>query len=114
MSMRRAHARAAFFLLLMGTCAGLAACGGKKPPVTRPMPPPPAAASAPSTAARPPTPPEPVAEPTVVPQEPVRADAISSSALDDLDRLNRSSPLKPAFFDYDSSDLTPAGRAALD
>jgi len=114
MSMRRADARVAFFLLLTLTCAGLAACGGKKPPVTRPMPPPPAAASAPSTAARPPTPPEPVAEPTVVPQEPVRADAISSAALDDIDRLNRSSPLKPAFFDYDSSDLTPAGRAALD
>ena len=110
--MRRADARVAFFLLLMVTCGGLAACGGNKPPVARPMPPPPAAAaSAPSTAARPPAPPEPVAEPTVVPQEPVRADAISSAALDDL---NRSSPLKPAFFDYDSSELTPAGRAALD
>jgi peptidoglycan-associated lipoprotein len=110
--MRRADARGAFFLLLMAACAGLAACGGNKPPVARPMPPPPAAAaSAPSTAARTPAPPEPVAEPTVVPQEPVRADAISSAALDDL---NRSSPLKPAFFDYDSSDLTPGGRAALD
>jgi peptidoglycan-associated lipoprotein len=110
--MRRAHARVAFFLLPIVTCAGLAAFGGNKPPVARPMPPPPAAAaSAPSTAARPPAPPEPVAEPTVVPQEPVRADAISSAALDDL---NRSSPLKPAFFDYDSSELTPAGRAALD
>jgi peptidoglycan-associated lipoprotein len=110
--MRRAHARVAFFLLPIVTCAGLAACGGNKPPVARPMPPPPAAAASdPSTAARPPAPPEPVAEPTVVPQEPVRADAISSAALDDL---NRSSPLKPAFFDYDSSELTPAGRAALD
>jgi peptidoglycan-associated lipoprotein len=48
----------------------------------------------------------------VVPQEPpVRADTISSAALDDL---NRSSPLKPAFFDYDSFELTAAGRAALD
>jgi peptidoglycan-associated lipoprotein len=52
-----------------------------------------------------------VAEPTVVPQEPVRADNISSASLDDL---NRSSPLKPAFFDYDSFELTVAGRAALD
>jgi peptidoglycan-associated lipoprotein len=110
--MRRADARVAFFLLLMVTCAGLAACGGKKPPVARPTPPPPAVASAPTTAARPPAPPEPVAEPTVVPQEPpVRADTISSAALDDL---NRSSPLKPAFFDLDSSELTSAGRAALD
>jgi peptidoglycan-associated lipoprotein len=46
-----------------------------------------------------------------VPPEPVRADNITSSSLDDL---NRQSPLKPAFFDYDSSDLTTAGQAALD
>jgi peptidoglycan-associated lipoprotein len=109
--MRRADARVALFLLLMVTCAGLAACGGKKPPVSRPTPPPPAASPDPVAAGRPPSPPEPVAEPTIVPQEPVRADNISSAALDDL---NRSSPLKPAFFDYDSSELTAAGRAALD
>jgi peptidoglycan-associated lipoprotein len=109
--MRRADATVALFLLLVVTCAGLAACGGKKPPVARPTPPPPAAVPDPAAAGRLPSPPEPVAEPTVVPQEPVRADTISSAALDDL---NRSSPLKPAFFDYDSSDLTAAGRAALD
>jgi peptidoglycan-associated lipoprotein len=51
-----------------------------------------------------------VAEPAVVPQEPVRADNISSAALDDL---NRSSPLKPVFFELDSSELTAAGQAAL-
>ena len=55
---------------------------------------------------RPPAPPEPVAEPTIVPPEPVRDDAISSASLDDL---NRNSPLKPVFFDYDSSELD-AGR----
>ena len=82
MPMRRAEARVACFLLLMLTCAGLVACGGKKPPVARPTPHPPAPA-APTTAARPPAPPEPVAEPTVVPQEPVRADTISSAALDE-------------------------------
>jgi peptidoglycan-associated lipoprotein len=109
--MRRADATVALFLLLVMTCAGLAACGGKKPPVARPTPPPPAAVPDPAAAGRSPSPPEPVAEPTVVPQEPVRADTISSAALDDL---NRSSPLKPAFFDYDSSELTAAGRAALD
>jgi peptidoglycan-associated lipoprotein len=109
--MRRVDATAAFLLLLVMTCLGLAACGGKKPPIARPTPPPPATAPAATATARPPTPPEPVAEPTVVPQEPVRADTISSAALDDL---NRSSPLKPAFFDLDSSELTVAGRAALD
>src|SRR6266849_2364455 len=102
--MRRSDVRAALFLFLMVACAWLAACGGNKPPVARPAPPPPATPPAAATpAARPPTPPQPVAEPTVVPQEPVRADTISSAALDDIDRLNRSSPLKPAFFDYDSS-----------
>jgi peptidoglycan-associated lipoprotein len=85
------------------------ACHKNPPPVARPAPPPPAPAAGP--AGRPPAPPEPVAEPTVVPPEPVPNDAISSASLDDL---NRNSPLKPVFFDYDSSDLTPVGQKALD
>ncbi len=92
-------------------CAiGLAACGGKKPPVARPVAPPAAAATT-STPARPPAPPEPIAEPTVVPPEPIRDDRIASASLDDL---NRNSPLKPAFFDYDSSELSSDARRALD
>ncbi len=86
-----------------------AACHKNKPPVARPAPPPPTnTASAPS---RPPAPPEPVAEPTVVPPEPVRDDAIASASIDDL---NRNSPLKPVFYDLDSSDMSPAGQRALD
>jgi peptidoglycan-associated lipoprotein len=84
-----------------------AACGGKKPPVTRPIPPPPPPSSG---ANRPPAPPEPIAEPTVVPPEPVREDAISSASIDDL---NRNSPLKPAFFELDSSELTPDAQKVL-
>jgi peptidoglycan-associated lipoprotein len=84
-----------------------AACGGKKPPVARPIPPPPPPSSSTN---RPPGAPEPVAEPTVVPPEPVREDAISSASIDDL---NRNSPLKPAFFEYDSSELTPEAQAVL-
>ena len=80
----------------------VSACGGKKPPVARPLPPPPAPAGS-GSASRPPAPPEPVAEPTIVPPEPVRDERISSASLDDL---NRNSPLKPAFFEYDSSELT--------
>ena len=90
-----------------------ASCGGKTPPVARPTPPPPDAttASTPPTAVpRPPAPPQPVTEPIVVPPEPVPDDGISSASLDDL---NRSSPLKPAFFDYDSSDITAEGRTVL-
>jgi len=89
--------------------AAVAACGGKKPPVARPMPPPPAAAPAP--APRPPAPPVPVAEPTIVPPEPVPEDAISSASLDDL---NRNSPLKPVFYELDSSDLNAASQKVLD
>jgi peptidoglycan-associated lipoprotein len=89
--------------------AAAAACGGKKPPVARPMPPPPAAAPAPPP--RPPAPPEPVAEPTIVPPEPVPEDAISSASLDDL---NKNSPLKPVFYELDSSDLNAASQKILD
>jgi peptidoglycan-associated lipoprotein len=60
---------------------------------------------------RPPAPPEPVREPTTVPPEPVAEDAIASASLDDL---NRNSPLKPVFYDYDSSDLSAEAQKALD
>jgi peptidoglycan-associated lipoprotein len=87
-----------------------AACGGNQPPVARPAQPPPSAASGDATG-RPPAPPEPVAEPTIVPPEPVLDETIRSATLDDL---NRSAPLKPVFYEYNSSDLTPMGQAALD
>ena len=83
-----------------------AACHRTPPPVARPTPPPPVASTAPKT----PPSPQPVAEPTIVPPEPVREDAIRSASLDDL---NKSSPLKPVFFEYDSSDLSMAAVAAL-
>src|SRR5712664_3438314 len=86
-----------------------AACHKKAPPVARPAPPPTTTAT--TAPSRPPTPPEPVAEPTVVPPEPVRDDAISSASLDDL---NKSSPLKPVYFELDSSDLSPVSQKALD
>ena len=83
-----------------------AACHKKAPPVARPAPP-----AATTTPSRPPAPPEPVSEPTIVPPEPVRDDAISSASLDDL---NKSSPLKPVYFELDSSDLSPVAQKALD
>ena len=46
-----------------------------------------------------------------MPPEPVRDDSIASASLDDL---NRNSPLKPVFFEYDSSDITSEGKAILD
>jgi peptidoglycan-associated lipoprotein len=84
-------------------------CGGTKPPVARPtVPPMPPPAT---NTAKPPAPPVPVAEPTIVPPEPVRDEAIRSSSLDDL---NRNSPLKPVFFEYDSSEISPVAQKALD
>ena len=94
-------------LLMLGLTA--AACGKKAPPVSRPLPPPPPTTAS-TNPGRPPAPPEPVAEPTIVPPEPVANDSISSASLDDL---NRSSPLKPAFFEYDSAELAPPAQAAL-
>ena len=46
-----------------------------------------------------------------MPPEPVRDDAISSASLDDL---NRNSPLKPLYFELDSSEISPEGRGILD
>ena len=85
------------------------ACGGNKPPVAKPLPPPPPPES--TTASRPPLPPEPVPEPVAVPPEPLREDGIRSG---NIDEINRNSPLKPVFFDYDSAELSPAAKTALD
>jgi peptidoglycan-associated lipoprotein len=75
------------------------ACSKKQPPIARPMPP----ASAPGSTAAPPAPPEPVSEPIPVPPEPLAEDTVGSRSIDDL---NRDSPLKPAFFALDSSEIT--------
>ena len=103
-------ARRIAVILIGGFAGGRGGLPQEAPPVARP-----AAAAAdvrPSAAStRPPAPPEPVREPTIVPPEPVRDDAISSASLDDL---NRNSPLKPVFFELDSSELSPAGQKALD
>jgi peptidoglycan-associated lipoprotein len=101
--------RAGVFVVLVAL-AGALACGKKQPPVARPMPPPPGGTGNPSTGGVP-RPPEPVVEPTIVPPEPLRDDAIASASLDDL---NKNSPLKPVFYEYDSSELTPDGQKALD
>jgi peptidoglycan-associated lipoprotein len=85
------------------------ACGGKKPPVARPAPPPPATPANPPSG--PPAPPEPVSEPTIVPPEPVPEDAISAASLDEL---NKNSPLKPVFYELDSSDLSTVSQKTLD
>jgi peptidoglycan-associated lipoprotein len=103
-------ARTIAMLVAVAALLTASACGKKTPPVARPLPPPPT--TTPTTAPpRPPAPPEPVREPSVVPPEPVREDAISSASLDDL---NKNSPLKPVYFELDSSDLSAANQKTLD
>ena len=94
----------------MATTVVALGCGGKKPPVARPLPPPPPR-GAPRRAGRPPGAAAAVAEPTTVPPEPVRDDAIASASLDEL---NRNSPLRPVFFALDSSEIDAAARSVLD
>ena len=105
---RRAVLHAALSAVMAASLLA-SACGGNKPPVAKPLPPPPPPPE--STASRPPLPPEPVPEPVRVPAEPLREDGIRSG---NIDEINRNSPLKPVFFDYDSSDLSPAAKSALD
>jgi peptidoglycan-associated lipoprotein len=110
MLMRSAAPRAVLVVLVV-LAIGVTACGKKKPPVARAIPPPTAAPPPAGSVSRVPSPPQPVAEPTIVPPEPLREDSIASASLDDI---NRNSPLKPVFFEYDSSDLTPPGQKTLD
>jgi peptidoglycan-associated lipoprotein len=102
-------ARSIALLVALAALITAVACGKKTPPVARPAPPP--AAPADTTPPPPPGPPNPVREPVSVPAEPVRDDAISSASLDDL---NKNSPLKPVYFELDSSDLNAANQKALD
>ena len=90
------------------TALTASACAKKPAPVARPMPPPPPMAGAGTTT--PPRPPERIAEPMVVPPEPVPEDNVGSKSLDDL---NRDSPLKPVFFELDSAELSQESQSTL-
>ncbi len=92
--------------VLMAVVVG--ACSKKTPPVARPMPPP-AATNTNVPPPPPPPPPSPVAELVPVPPMPVE-DTIGSKSLDDL---NRDSPLKPMFYDLDSSEVSAEGQQVL-
>jgi peptidoglycan-associated lipoprotein len=85
------------------------ACGTKKPPVARPLPPPPPVTTPPA----PPAPPStgPIREAPVVPAPAVVEDPMATRSIDDL---NRDSPMRVVFFDYDSAELSAEARAVLD
>ncbi|RPI51364.1 MAG: peptidoglycan-associated lipoprotein Pal [Acidobacteria bacterium] len=83
---------------------GASACRKSQPPVARPTPPTPP----PTAGTTPPAPPEPMREP--MPPEPLPSDDVAGRSLDDL---NRDSPLRPVFFELDSSDVSDASRTTL-
>jgi peptidoglycan-associated lipoprotein len=105
----RRDAKSLLVLVLLLTIV-VAACKGKaKPPVARPMPPPPVTDPN-ATGGGPPAPPKPVMEPPIVVPPMPADDAIGTKSLDDL---NRDSPLRPLFFELDSSDVSAAGQQVL-
>ncbi|HEX7484930.1 MAG TPA: peptidoglycan-associated lipoprotein Pal [Vicinamibacterales bacterium] len=87
----------------------LGACHKRVPPVARPVAPPPPDTVAMPT--KPPAPPEPVKEPVVTPPTPIVENRVSSASLDEI---NKNSPLKPVFFDYDSAEISADGQKILD
>ena len=85
-----------------------AACVRQPPPVAPETSPPP-----PATTSNRPTlpPPPPPAPPPVVPTELPEDDQLASRSLVEI---NRDSPLEPAFFELDSSELDNSGRRAVE
>lgn len=97
------------------------ACATKQPPVARAVPPPggsgigsgAGAGTGTGTGtggARPPAPPEPISEPRMTPEPVVEDVGLDAKSLDDL---NRESPLQPAFFDFDSAELSQGAQGVL-
>ena len=104
----RTRSRMALLLVLAAVLA-IGAGGGRKktPPVARPVMPPPTTSTTPE---RPPAPPEPVGEKPVVAEPAIPEDTMASRSLDEL---NRDSPLRPAFFSYDSADVSSEAQQVL-
>jgi peptidoglycan-associated lipoprotein len=98
--------RPTIFFIMVLVLAG--ACG-KKQPVLGPQPAPPPTAAAP-VPAPPPAPPPPQRVEESVPVPAISEDNIANRTLEDL---NRNSPLQPAYFGLDSSELDDKGRATV-
>ena len=99
--------------VLLAACLAVAligaSCAKKQPPIARPVPPADAGQMGATAPAPPPAPPPPATEPAPAP--PLTADTdLGSRSLDDL---NRESPLKPAFFGYDSFEVGPDAQVVL-
>src|SRR5882672_5536715 len=112
------RARAFRLIALTVLLSALAACGGKRPPATAPGTPGPSPFPGAGTRTetpvppRPPDPPPPAetVPPLVTVAPPVSVDPLTSMQIDDV---NRSSPLKPVFFQLDSDQLDDTARQTL-
>jgi len=103
----RRNSKALIVLVLLAVL--IAACKGKaKPPVARPQPPADVGINDPAPGP-PPGPPQPINEPVPVPPMPTEGDITSKS----IDDLNRDSPLRPLFFELDSSEVSGPGQQVL-
>jgi peptidoglycan-associated lipoprotein len=113
----RAVVRTVWFAVTVAVALTIGGCGAKKPPLARPVSPPSSVAiqdQVPVTPAPPPAPaPAPTSgeTPAIRSDMTVKDDPLSTRSIDDV---NRESPLQPAFFDYDSAELTAEARSALD
>lgn len=106
------HSLAMLTGILAGTLAlgAAAGCSSKTPPVARPVQPPESFGAAPAPAL-PPAAPTPVRETPMPPPPALGEDPMASRSIDDL---NRDSPFQPAFFLFDSAELSADARAILD
>jgi peptidoglycan-associated lipoprotein len=109
--MRSRRALSGVFVLVTLVALSASACHKKVPPVERPIPPPPPPAPTAVAPTKPPAPAEPVKEPVVVAPAAITEDRVSTATLDEI---NRNSPLRPIFFDYDRSDISEESQRILD
>ena len=94
-------------LALVAVVSLAVSCVRTPPPVTPDAPPPPPSTDRADTPPPPPAPTPPPPAPPVIGDD----DPFSSRSLEEL---NRESPLEPAFFQYDSSELDLEGRSVLE
>jgi peptidoglycan-associated lipoprotein len=107
------HSRwASSTLIVMAAVVALSAgaCHKKVPPVARPIPPPPPVTASPEPV-RPPAPPAPVQEAPAQAPAPIVEDKMLMASLDEI---NKNSPLRPAFFGLDSSEVGPEAQKVLE
>jgi peptidoglycan-associated lipoprotein len=110
--MRSRWARSGLLVLVAIVVLSVGACHKKVPPVAPPLPPPPPPPTTSTVApAKPPAPAEPVKEAVLAPVVPIVEDKVAVASLDEI---NRTSPLRPVFFDFDRSDISPEAQKILD